>query len=733
MESGTRVGRDYAGRAIANAEAEARLAESRSLFRSLPDTPREKRGRARDIVKLEPEQQELEVARINREKPDGVGAEEGFQRLSSEVKQRLSDELRTIEQELATNRISFTNGVSTGGAGEAEARNEELLAKRDTASDLALLNPEEMAREVTRRNRARRGAILAGQRQRRRAADDLKANENKAKRAGEIYWEGVAPRPSGGLDSAGAGQEEAFRVRQADVRALAGWESRRMAREVARTSRARRFAILLGLRNRSLKRAAAEASAAASERKKLRVDREAVTDGMDSSDDSAEARQEVAIGGIGTAGDLGSAEARQDELPATRVAHTRAMAETDHPLEVKVEIPWKYEEVRAGEALMDGVGTGALGSAEATQKELPATREHAHARALAETDHGRESEGGGALRNGEVGSEKTLVDGVGNGEVGRNSAIMDSAGAGGFAFAEARLEELRARAVAEVARRVAGNAKVHPDGRVLVDGIWTGEMGRNSALDGEGAGSFAFTEARLEELRANAAAEVAERVVRDAELKVRGRALVNGAGSGNVNRNEAVVEGIGVGRFAFMEARLEKLRARAVAEMTGRVTGNDEVQPDLRTLVDGVGTGEVDRNAAVVSGAGARGFPIAATKIAEVPTQAVAEVAGRVTRDAGEVKRNADLARDGNAEEPQTGGTALMDGVGTGGLDRNEAAVDGAGAGGFPFLDPKQEELGTEAVAEVAGRVVREAAEVQRKTDVARACRAENLQTDGQA
>lgn len=892
MESRASGARDLAARAIAIAEAEARLAKFRSLVRNLDVTPREKRVYARDIANLDPEQQALVLAKINRERRDGDGGGEAFHRRLIEVKQRLSQEVRAIEEELTINRISGTNDASTR---EAEARNEELLAKRDAARDLALLNPEEMVRKFSRRNRARRAAIRAGQRQRRRAADEARANEKRMERARKIFADGIAARSSGGLDSPEAGQE-VLRVRRADVRALPDLDSRRLATEVARLSRARRFAIPLDLRKRNREHAT-DAANAPGERKKLRMDGEAaITGGAGASGDvdSTERRQEPGMDGTGTSsmpdfaearqdelpptrehapsralaetnhrieikqeppwrdgevhaekalmdgkgigflgsaearkeevplngehaharalaetehplevnvgvswtdeavrveepsmdcvgtGDLGSAEARQKELPSNgehansrtlaetdhpreikqeapwrdgevlvenalmngegtgflgsaearqeellsngEHAHARALSETGHPLEVKVKVSWTDEAGRVEEPSMDGVGTGDQGSAEARQEELPSNGEHAYARALAATDHPPESAGG----NGGVGFEKALADGVGTGEVGKNAAIAEGAGAGGFAFAEARLEELRAKAVAEVAGRVAANAVRHPDGRIL--GVWTGEVGRNAAMGGAGAGRFALTEARLEELRTSAIATVAEKVVRDGELKARAGALVAGAERGRVSRNEAVVEGTGTDGLAFIEARLEKLRAKAVAEMAGRVVRNNEVQPGVGALANGVGTGEVDHHSAVVGGTGARGFPFVAANIEGFRTQAVAEAPGGVTWDAAEVNRDAGLAQDRHSEELRTCGQAIVDGIGTDEVDGNAAVVDGTGAGGFPFLEPKHEQLGTEAVAEIAGRVARDAAEVQRKADLAQA-----RQADGQA
>ena len=785
MESGAGRARGLAGRAIAAAEAKARLAISRSLLRSLDATPREKRGHAREIVCLDPEQQALAVARINWERRDGVDGREGFQRRFNEVKQRLSHEVRSTEQEVIANRISATNGAST-----RSTRNEGLLGKRKEARDLALLGPEEMVRRVFGRNKAGRTAIRAGQRQRRRAADEARANKKLMKRAREIFEEGMAARSSDGLDSAEAGQD-ALRVRRAGVRALLGLDSPRLAREVARMSRARRFAILLDQRERKRKRAADEASVAG--KKKPQVDREAVMGDADASGglNSAEARQKIAVDGAGTFGIPNSAESRQGERPAPREhaasralaetdhpqenkqeapwrdgevhvenalkaegtgglgsavaergelpsngehANARALAEMDHPLEIKLETPWRDEEVRVEKLFMDSVGIGDLDSAEAGQGGLPLSGEHVHAFALAETDHPPESEEVGEWMNREVGINKALVGGVGTGAVGRNAAIMEGVGAGGVSFDEPRLENLPAKAFAEVVSRATMNAVVHSSGRVLVDGVRTGDVGRNAVMDGAGAGGFVLPEAKLAELRAKAVAEVAERVVRDGELKARGEALVDGASSGEVNRNGAVVEGTGSRGFAFMEARLEHVGAKAVAEVVGRGAGNAEVQRIVRALAECVGPDKVDISSAVVGGTGARGFPLVAANIAEFRTEAVDEVTGRTTWDAAGVHRDAGHARDQHAEElPTCGQEAFMDGIGTGRMDGSAAAVDFTGAGGFPFLEPEHEELGTEAVAEIAERVARDAAEVQGKADLAQARQVETLQTGGQS
>ena len=66
-----------------------------------------------------------------------------------------------------------------------------------------------------------------------------------------------------------------------------------------------------------------------------------------------------------------------------------------------------------------------------------------------------------------------------------------------------------------------------------------------------------------------------------------------------------------------------------------------------------------------------------------------------------------------------------MNGSKTGEMDGEAAVVDGTGAGGFPFVDPKQEELRAKAIVEVVERVAGDAVEVERKAGLAWARHAE--------
>lgn len=77
--------------------------------------------------------------------------------------------------------------------------------------------------------------------------------------------------------------------------------------------------------------------------------------------------------------------------------------------------------------------------------------------------------------------------------------------------------------------------------------------------------------------------------------------------------------------------------------------------------------------------------------------------------------------------EPRRDGIALMDGMGTDGMDHRAEVVEGSGSGAdeFPFVNAQQEEIRAKAVLDVAERVARDAVEVKRKADLARARHAE--------
>ncbi|CAM9987999.1 unnamed protein product, partial [Laminaria digitata] len=224
------------------------------------------------------------------------------------------------------------------------------------------------------------------------------------------------------------------------------------------------------------------------------------------------------------------------------------------------------------------------------------------------------------------------------------------------------------------------------------------------------------------------------------KLQISDRPLMGGVGTGGVYRNAAVVDGTGAaGGIRFVEARPEGRRAMAVAETPAGVARDaaeikrrydlaraaENLQIAERPLMGGVGTGGVYRNTAVVGGAGAAsGFPF--ERLRET---AATEATERATREAAEMKRKADLARARHAENLQISERPLMGGVGAGEANRNAKTPGGTdAAGGCRFAVARPEGVRATAVAEVPARAARDAAEVQRKADLARARHAENLQ-----
>ena len=806
MESGTmnRRASSVSDRASANEESAARVVRSRALAGSCDGTPRERRGYSRVLAKLEPEQQTLEMARIVRVRRDGPGAEERFKILSAVVRQRLSDELRAIDVEL--NQIALADGAGTRDASEnAATRYEELLARRDEARLLSLLSPDDMVREVARQNRARRGAIRAVQRQLECRRNEARANKKLMEMARKIHAKGIALATSGCLDSAAATQE--VRKNGANARAMACMDYRKLTREVARLSRARRFAILAGKRKR--KRETDEASAALT--KRTRMHRVEVMCDEDPGDlDLADVKEKELLpstrahirilakmggppdaeeGGACGNGGVRSGEAFREVIGTGEPEHNSGTVEgagagafqvVESKAEIRKEVVGEVAgwvagstEVQPdGRRVVDGVATsevksnelegadaGRFASAEAGLKELRTEAVAGIAGRVAVNPEARpdgrdvvndglvtdEREGNAAVADGtdtdgfrfaehKVGGLLTeevvemagrvagiaeilpsrggLVDSVRSdkaetGEVDTNAANVEEAGAGGSAFAEARLGEPPGNEVAEMSGAVAAKAELQAGARALVDGVGTGEaetgeMDRDATVvdvtDASGPPAMA---PNVEELQPEAVAEVAGRVAGNAEVRAGGRALMDGLENGQtgteVDRTAAVVDSTCVVGFAF-ETRLKELRAKAVAGMAEKVAGGAELQvggshAGRRAFAGGVGTGEAHHNPAIVERAGAYGFAFMEARLETLRAKAVADMAERVAGSA-EVRPN---------------GRTLVDVVRAGEVDRNAAGVDSTAAGGFPFIEPKMEELPTESVAEVAGRVTRDA------------------------
>ena len=77
----------------------------------------------------------------------------------------------------------------------------------------------------------------------------------------------------------------------------------------------------------------------------------------------------------------------------------------------------------------------------------------------------------------------------------------------------------------------------------------------------------------------------------------------------------------------------KKQQADGQALMSGTMSDKVELQTDGIEFTDGIGTGEVNREAKVVDGPGAGGFPFFAARLEDFRVKEVLEVAGRMARD----------------------------------------------------------------------------------------------------
>lgn len=495
-------------------------------------------------------------------------------------------------------------------------------------------------------------------------------------------------------------------------------------------------------------------------------------------------RSAPVVSGAGAAGGLPSVEDKLRELRAKTVTMVAGTAPRDGAEDERKAGPARVRRAqslqRSGErSVLRGVGAGEVvfrnaaavnGTGAAGGFPLVADRlEWLRAKALAEVAERAALDPAGAKRkaglapahhveNLQTGG-RGLLGGVGTGEVCRNAAIVGGTGtAGGSPVVEAGPEGLRAMAVADGRGKLARDAaeadrnadraragrpeNVQLCERPLMNGVGTGEVRRiAAAVGGTGAaGGLPFAEARLEGVRAQAAAAWAERVARDAaevkrkadlararredSLPTVGRALADGVGAGRVHRNAAVAHDPGAGGFPLGEARPEVPRATAVAEVADKADGDvadvkrradlawgrhaDKLQISERALMRGIGTGEWDRNAGAVGGTGAvGGFMFVEARPEGLRAKAVAEEAERAARDAVEARRKADLALTSQEDNLQAGGSARMDGA------------------------PRPQELRPTIFARVAKRMARDAAETKRKAKLARVRRSEKPREGG--
>lgn len=235
--------------------------------------------------------------------------------------------------------------------------------------------------------------------------------------------------------------------------------------------------------------------------------------------------------------------------------------------------------------------SGGSDSADARHEDLRSSREHAHARPLAETGDPRELEGGGSC-------------GVGEGRV---EIPVDQA-KGGRVTASEKKQKLQA------------------DGEALVDGVGAGGVVGNAAgVDGTG-DDIGTGEV---ELQPDGTTRLDGTETGEVELQTVGAEFAHGVGTGEVDGKSAGVNGAGDG-----------IRA-----------GEVELQPDGTARLDDIGTDKVDGKAAVVDGAGSGEVPIVDFDLERIRVKAIAEAAARAVRDAVEVNRKTDLARARRAKE----------------------------------------------------------------------------------
>ena len=256
-------------------EPAVRLARSRALFHGLDGTRTERTKDARPLAGMEPEQQPLETARIKLRNLARLERLRGPpNNHANEMNQRLSDEVSATDKGLNSLRTSSANGVCAGAVGVSVATPREgLLAKRGEARALARIDPQEMLREVSKRNREKRMALRAIRRQPKRAADArndvqemlkeigkrnrekrmaLRAIRRHPKRATDALKnadmelqeaiDGLASRAFCRLPSDEAIQKQ-LRARREDAEALAKVDPQERARDMARINRARRVAV----------------------------------------------------------------------------------------------------------------------------------------------------------------------------------------------------------------------------------------------------------------------------------------------------------------------------------------------------------------------------------------------------------------------------------------------------------------------------------------------------------
>lgn len=468
------------------------------------------------------------------------------------------------------------------------------------------------------------------------------------------------------------------------------------------------------------------------------------------------------------------AEARQEDLSATREhAHARSLAETDDPAgelprgggrsdgEGRVEI--RSDQAKGGgvpgdragatienkrklqtdgQALVDGIGAGEVQEVQTGGTGLVGGTGTGGVDGKAASVGGK----GDAIRAAEVepqtgGTER--VDGLLAGEVDGEAAGVGATG-----------DDIAAGKVAGKAAGVAGTGdgiragepELQLNGTARLDGTGTDEVdGKAAGVDATYACEFPVIDVELEAIRAKVIAEAAARAVRDAVEINRKTDLARARNAEKAGRREEKKEKLE--RKASRDARRrKKLQDRESREK--RKTG-EQLGPPVEGMEE---PARLEKEAVAGEGEGmlaqgdVRGGVHAAAAAVGTETRADEANGRRVTADESsatgakkqKLQTDGHAALDdlgaGEAQELERDGIEVLDGMGAGGVDPREAGNDGSGAGsgGFPFVDVKQEELRAKAVVEVAERVARDAVEANRKADLARARHAEKARRRAQ-
>ena len=146
--------------------AAMRLARSRALFRQLDSTRTARRKDARALTTMDAEQKTLEFASRRILRRMRVVQKDH----ADEIRQKIFHEVRAIDSKLSLSRMSMVNGACADARVAVARQQEELISSKKDALSLARMSDREMLREVGKRNRAKRIAILDTRRRQKHAA-----------------------------------------------------------------------------------------------------------------------------------------------------------------------------------------------------------------------------------------------------------------------------------------------------------------------------------------------------------------------------------------------------------------------------------------------------------------------------------------------------------------------------------------------------------------------------------